>query len=70
MILDLSDNPHIFVYNIMEESYVHYYRDELGWNSQKLEMEGSLMSLALDRDGYFHLTYINNGLKYAYQDAS
>ena len=52
------------------------YQDSAGWHFEKVDAEGNVgeyTSLALDADGYPHISYyddINGNLKYAYQDAA
>jgi hypothetical protein len=52
---------------------MYIYQDASGWHKQIVEsgvvVNGST-SLALDEDGYAHITYDNPGLRYAYLDIS
>jgi hypothetical protein len=72
--LDLGpqDRPHVAYVDRSRKQLKHAYRDTLGWHVEVVDAvsDEDDASLAVDDDGFAHLSYAGGLLRYAYQDAS
>jgi len=66
--LDADGNPYI-AYHASGRNFMYAYRDDSGWHTEIVDLPyGNYLSLALDEEGYGHVSFFGDGLTYAYQD--
>lgn len=63
--------PHVSYYDDANKVLKHAYKDGAGWHSRTVDSGGETSSIALDENGYPHISYeASEGVRYAYQDAT
>jgi uncharacterized repeat protein (TIGR01451 family) len=70
--LDGEGRPHVAYVDRSHKELKHAHRDALGWHAEVVDAvsDEDYTSLAVDGDGFAHVSYASGLLKYAYQDAS
>lgn len=63
--------PHVSYYDDNNGVLKHAYKDATGWHTEVVDSGGGANSIALDENGYPHISYTSfEGIRYAYQDAT